>query len=286
MSAANESVTPTRPNPPVAGVIGWPISQSKSPIIHSYWMKLLGIDGHYVRLPVAPEGLKTAVRALPMLGLRGVNVTIPHKQAVMDALDEIVPAARMIGAVNTVVVTNEGRLVGHNTDVVGVAEPLRAYALAGRPACVVGAGGAARAVLAALKELGVSEVRLINRSQDKAKELLAHFGLRGRAYGFEEQAKALDGAAVVINSSSLGMKGYPPLELNLSPVAADAVVYDVVYAPIETDLLRDARRRGLVAIDGLTMLVGQAKVAFRLFFDAEPPSDEASEAELRARLLA
>ncbi|HEY4547124.1 MAG TPA: shikimate dehydrogenase [Pedomonas sp.] len=275
-----------RPNPPVAGVIGWPISHSKSPVIHSFWLNALGIDGHYSRFPIAPEGLHTAIRALPVLGIRGVNVTIPHKQAVMEALDEIAPAAQAIGAVNTVVVTADGRLAGHNTDVAGFAEPLRGYTLAGRPACVVGAGGAARAVLAALKGIGVSDVRVINRSVDKAESLLAEFALPGRVYTFDQSATALEGAALVVNTSSLGMKGYPPLELDLAPVASDAVIYDIVYAPLETDLLRQAKARGLRTVDGLSMLVGQAADAFRLFYDAEPPRDEATEAELRARLLA
>lgn len=276
----------SRPNPPVAGVIGWPITHSKSPLIHNFWLSKLGLDGHYSRFPVAPEGLRTAIRALPALGIRGVNVTIPHKQAVMEALDEVAPAAKAIGAVNTVVVTGAGRLVGHNTDAAGFAEPLRDCALAGRPACVVGAGGAARAVLAALKDLGVSDVRVINRSVDKAEGLLAEFGVAGRAYGFDQSATALEGAALVANTSSLGMKGYPPLELDLAPVAGDAVAYDIVYAPLETDLLKQAKARGLKTVDGLAMLVGQAADAFRLFYDAAPPRDAETEAALRARLAA
>lgn len=280
------SDTSSRPNPPVAAVIGWPISHSKSPVIHNFWLEALGIDGHYVRFPVAPEGLNTAIRALPALGIRGVNVTIPHKQAVMEALDEIAPAAKAIGAVNTVVVTAEGRLVGHNTDVTGFAEPLHSCNLAGRAACVVGAGGAARAILAALKDIGVSDVRVINRSVDKAESLLAEFALPGRVYTFDQSAAALEGAPLVVNTSSLGMKGYPPLELDLSPVADDAVVYDIVYAPLETDLLKQAKDHGLRTVDGLSMLVGQAADAFRLFYDAEPPRDAETEALLRARLTA
>lgn len=276
----------SRPNPPVAGVIGWPITHSKSPLIHNFWLSKLGLDGHYSRFPVAPEGLHTAIRALPALGIRGVNVTIPHKQAVMEALDEIAPAAKAIGAVNTVVVTAEGRLVGHNTDAAGFAEPLRDCALNGRPACVVGAGGAARAVLAALKDLGVSDVRVINRSVDKAESLLAEFGVAGQVYGFDQSATALEGAALVANTSSLGMKGYPPLDIDLTPVAGDAVAYDIVYAPLETELLRQAKARGLKTVDGLSMLVGQAADAFRLFYDAAPPRDAETEADLRARLVA
>lgn len=275
-----------RPNPPVAGVIGWPITHSKSPLIHGFWLEALGMDGHYSRFPVAPEKLHAAIRALPALGIRGVNVTIPHKQAVMDALDEIMPAAAAIGAVNTVVVTAKGRLVGHNTDVTGFAEPLRGYALRGRPVCVVGAGGAARAVLAALKDLGMSDVRIINRSVDKAESLLGEFALPGQVYTFDQSATALDGAALVANTSSLGMKGYPPLDLDLTPVASDAVVYDIVYAPLETDLLRQAKACGLKTVDGLSMLVGQAADAFRLFYDAAPPRDAETEAQLRARLAA
>lgn len=275
-----------RPNPPVAGVIGWPITQSKSPVIHNFWLSKLGIDGHYSRFPVAPQNLHAAIRALPALGIRGVNVTIPHKQAVMDALDEIQPAAKAIGAVNTVVVTGEGRLVGYNTDVIGFAEPLWGHPLKDRPACVVGAGGAARAVLAALSDLGMSDVRVINRSVDKAESLLAEFGINGQVYGFDQSSAALDGAALVANTSSLGMNGYPPLELDLAPVAGDAVAYDIVYAPLETDLLRQAKQRGLKTVDGLTMLVGQAADAFRLFYDAAPPRDAGTEAALRERLTA
>lgn len=275
-----------RPNPPVAGVIGWPISHSKSPLIHSLWLNVLGLDGHFIRLPVAPEGLGQAVKALPALGFRGVNVTVPHKQAVMEYLDELTESARAIGAVNAVVVQPDGRLVGHNTDVTGFITPVRDLGLSGRPACVVGAGGAARAVLSALKTIGVSDVRIINRSIDKAEELLSHFGLDGAVYSFDQQAKALKDAALVTNTSSLGMTGQPPLEIDLAPVADDAVVYDVVYAPLETDLLAQARRRGLRTIDGLEMLVGQAADAFRLFYDAEPPRDAASEALLRQKLTA
>lgn len=275
-----------RPTPPVAGVIGWPIAHSKSPVIHGLWLEWLGIDGHYVRLPVEPSWVVEAVRALPALGFRGVNVTIPHKQAVMAALDEITPAARAIGAVNTVVVGADGRLTGHNTDAPGFAEPLRGRGLAGRPACVLGAGGAARAVLTALKGLGVSDIRLVNRSTDKAAALLDELVIPGSVHGLARQASALDGAALVVNCTSLGMTGHPPLDIDLAPLAADAIAYDIVYAPLETDLLKAARARGLATIDGLVMLVGQAAEAFRLFFDADPPRDPAHEAALRARLVA
>jgi shikimate dehydrogenase len=278
--------------PPSAGVIGWPVAHSKSPLIHRFWLEKLGIDGDYGRFPVAPERLGEAVRALPTLGLRGVNVTLPHKEAVVAHLDALSPAAAAMGAVNTVVV-EDGRLVGHNTDGAGFLEPLRP--LLGRPwllkmARIIGTGGAARAVARALHEAGFLIV-VIGRTLDKARafrsdfapddEMVATLDDLRRPLDFEwtDRSGVLD---LVVNATSLGMHGQPELGIDFSHVPPGAIVYDIVYAPLETPLLAGARARGHATLDGLEMLVGQAAQAFELFFGAAPPREH--DAELRERL--
>lgn len=265
---------------PHAEVIGDPIAQSKSPAIHGFWLGACGIDGVYAKTRVTADELPAffaARRADP--DWRGCNVTVPHKQAVIAHLDSMSDAARAIGAVNTVV-REGGRLVGYNTDAPGFAE-----ALAGRPAhahaAVVGAGGAARAVLAALTTLGVQRATVLNRSQDKAAALLAEFGIAGDALPLDAPLPPAD---LLVNTSALGMTGQPPLMLDLAPLPQHALVYDIVYAPLETGLLAAARARGLATVDGLAMLIGQAAVAFGHFFGAPPPRNR--DAELRRRLLA
>lgn len=267
-----------RPLPPVAGVIGWPIAHSKSPIIHRFWLEKLGLDGDYSRLPVAPDRLGDAIRALPALGFRGVNVTVPHKEAVIAHLDRLEPEAQAIGAINMVVV-EQGVLVGGNTDAAGFAAPLASLPLDGAQVVVVGAGGAARAVLATLRARSVGHVTMLNRSLERAEALLRDLALNGTAAGLDAP---LPPASLLVNASSLGMVGQPPLQLDLTPLASDAVVYDLVYAPLETELLGRARASGLATIDGLEMLVGQAAVAFERFFGVAPPREH--DAELRARL--
>ncbi|WP_374389464.1 shikimate dehydrogenase [Sandaracinobacter sp.] len=260
-----------------AGVIGWPIAHSKSPAIHRFWLRALGIDGDYSRFAVRPDELGAAVRALPALGIAGVNVTVPHKVAVLDWLDGASAEAAAIGAVNTVLV-RDGGLWGTNTDIEGFAGPL-----AGRHvehAVVVGAGGAARAVLPALARLGVRRITVMNRSVAKARALLEGLEIEGDAVPL---AAAAPDADLLVNASSLGMKGEPPLRLDLGALPDGATVYDIVYAPLETELLAAARARGLRTIDGLEMLVGQAAVAFELFYGAKPPRGR--DAELRALLL-
>ena len=263
---------------PYAEVIGDPIAHSKSPLIHGFWLGRLGIAADYGKTHVRGGDLAALFagrRTDP--NWRGCNVTVPHKQAVMPYLDALTDDARAIGAVNTIV-RNGDRLVGHNSDAPGFAEALR-----NRPApaqaVVIGAGGAARAVLAALKGLGTQRVTILNRSPDKAAALLAEFGLAGDVRPLDAPLPAAD---LLANASSLGMTGQPPLDLDLSPLPAHALVDDIVYAPLETDLLRAARDRGLATVDGLSMLIGQAAVAFGLFFGAPPP--RAHDAELRELL--
>ena len=260
-----------------AGVIGWPISHSKSPRIHRFWLEELGIDGDYARFAVAPYQLAEALKGLPALGFSGVNVTVPHKVAVLSLLDRVEPVARAIGAVNTILVRNR-ELVGTNTDMAGFLEPLAGFSA--KTAVVVGAGGAARAVLMAMKELGVGHVTLLNRTPLRAAGLLRKLGVPGEARPLDS---ALPAADLLVNASPLGMAGAPPLVLDLAPLPPAAIVYDIVYAPLETALLRQAGERGLATIDGLAMLIGQAAIAFERFYGVPPPRGR--DPDLRRLLL-
>ncbi|WP_439567110.1 shikimate dehydrogenase family protein [Sphingopyxis sp.] len=265
---------------PFAEVIGDPIAQSKSPLIHGFWLRELGLEGDYRRAHVTPDDLAAYVaerHADP--AWRGCNVTLPHKLAVMDLVEDPGNIRGTIGAMNTVVRQPDGALIGTNTDAAGFYAPLAELDLGGAPVAVVGAGGAARAVLFALARAGVGHVTILNRSPLKAMGLLATFGLKGEVVGLDA---ALPPAALLVNSSSLGMTGQPPLDLDLSSLADDAIVYDLVYAPLQTGLLRAAAARGLDTVDGLDMLIGQAALAFELFFGAAPP--EGRDDELRALL--
>lgn len=267
---------------PFAEVIGDPISQSKSPLIHRFWLDALGLDGRYERQHVTPDGLDAYIserRDNP--DWRGCNVTMPHKAAVMDLVDDPGEVRATIGAMNTVVRQPDGRLIGTNTDAAGFYAPLAEVDLSAAPVAVVGAGGAARAVLFALARADVGEVVLYNRSPLKAMGLLASFGLKGEVRPLDA---AIVPAALFVNASSLGMAGQPPLDIDLSPLPEDAIVYDLVYSPLETGLLRAARARDLATVDGLDMLIGQAALAFELFFGKSPP--DGRDDELRALLTA
>lgn len=257
----------------LAGVIGWPIGHSRSPRLHGYWLERYGIDGAYLPLPVAPEKLETALRGLQAAGFRGLNVTIPHKEAVMALCDDVDEAARRIGAVNTLVFDG-GAIQGSNSDAYGFLENLRAGS-AGQdpiatPALLLGAGGAARAVAVALLDAGVPELVICNRSQDRAERLAADLGGRARVIAWAERARALEGIGLLVNSTSLGMTGQPALELPLDRLSPGAVVNDLVYSPLETDLLKAARARGCTAVDGLGMLLHQARPGFQAWFGHAP----------------
>ncbi|MBO9698001.1 MAG: shikimate dehydrogenase [Sphingopyxis sp.] len=267
---------------PYAEVIGDPIAQSKSPLIHGFWLEALGMIGDYRRAHVKPEDLAAYIgerRTDP--DWRGCNVTMPHKAAVMDLVDDPGDIRGTIGAMNTVVRREDGALIGTNTDAAGFYSPLAELDLEGAPVAVVGAGGAARAVLFALARAGAGHVTILNRSPLKAMGLLATFGLKGEVVALDAP---LPPAALLVNSSSLGMKGQPPLDLDLSPLPDDAIVYDLVYSPLQTGLLKAAEARGLDTVDGLDMLIGQAALAFELFFGSAPP--EGRDEELRALLMA
>ena len=266
-----------------AEVIGDPIAHSKSPIIHGFWLDALGIDAEYRKTHVTDEGLAdyfAGRRTDP--NWRGCNVTIPHKLAALDHVPDPGGLRGSIGAINTVFAGTDGEFIGTNTDAAGFASPIAGLDLAGKQVTVVGAGGAARAILFALARLEVGRVTVMNRSPLKGAGLLASFGLKGDAVPLG--AALSPATALLVNASSLGMTGQPPLDLDLSPLGEDAVVYDAVYAPLETDLLAAAHDRGLDTVDGLEMLIGQAALAFELFFGAAPPRER--DDELRALLTA
>ncbi len=278
-----------RPLPLLAGLIGWPVAQSKSPIIHEFWLKSLGIDGHYIRLPVRPGEVARGFRGMVALGFAGVQATMPHKRACFDLVDHHTPAARALGAVNTVIVEPDGSLTGENTDLPGFLEPLAGLDMTGENVTVLGAGGAAAAVLAAAVQLGARNITVVNRSAEGSARLLGDLAetLAGRSVttcGWDEVQSHADRSALVVNATSLGMIGAPPLPLSVQGLRGDAVIYDIVTHPHETTLLQKARERGHRTHDGLEMLVGQAREAFRRFYGAEPPKEH--DGELRALLTA
>lgn len=269
-------------NRPFAFIVGWPVEHSRSPLIHGYWLKKRRIDGFYGRLAVAPggEALRATldfIRNTPKA--RGCNLTLPHKIDVLGMLDRIDPNAERIGAVNTVVKNADGTLEGRNTDAFGFIAALRAGAKAWQPtaapAVVLGAGGAARAVCHALVDAGVPELRLLNRTRQSAIDLGAHVTPKdGRTVvidSWDRRASVLAGAGLLVNTTSLGMKGAPPLELDLAALPATAVVNDIVYVPLETPLLAAARARGNVTVDGLDMLLHQARPGFGAWFNVAMP---------------
>lgn len=258
----------------LAGVIGWPVAQSRSPVLHGHWLSQYGIRGTYLPLPVKPEALPDAIRGLRALGFSGCNVTIPHKLGVLNLVDQVDPVAARIGAVNTVVVQDDGTLSGFNTDAYGFLASLRDVrddfkANAG-PIVILGAGGAARAVVVSLLDDGAQDIRLANRTAERAQELSRIDPARIRVIDWDMRNSALEGAALLVNTTSQGMVGYPPLDIALDALPKAAMVSDIVYNPLETPLLAAARKRGNIAVDGLGMLLHQAVPAFEAFYGVRP----------------
>lgn len=258
----------------LTGLLGWPVGQTKSPRLHNHWLKHHGIDGVFVPLPVAPTDLAAVVQVMPRMGFIGFNVTVPHKQAMLGLVDRLDPLAASIGAVNCVLVGENGGLEGRNTDAAGFMANLREarpdFAADAGPVALLGAGGGARAAAAALISAGAKEIRLINRSRGKAEELAAAMGPVVRPVDWAQRHEALAGAALLINSTSLGMNGQPPLDLALDDLPKSALVNDLVYAPLDTELLQTARRRGNDVADGLGMLLNQAVPAFATWWGVTP----------------
>jgi shikimate dehydrogenase len=270
----------------MAGVIGWPVTHSRSPMIHNFWLAQHGLPGTYVPLAIRAEGLGAALRALPALGFSGCNVTIPHKEAALEIVDRVDAKARRIGAINCVVVAPDGSLDGVNYDGVGyidsILEQHPSWRADAGPIVVIGAGGGARAVLAALIDHGAREILIVNRSAQRAHGLALEFGAPIAAVAWEDRDGALAGAAMLVNTTSQGMAGQPALDLALDKLPASALVSDIVYIPQETPLLAAARRRGNPTLNGLGMLLHQARLAFHAWFGIMPEVT----AELRAKIEA
>jgi shikimate dehydrogenase len=273
----------------LAGIMGWPVVHSRSPLLHGFWLEQSGVDGAYLPLPVRPECIADALRALPILGFRGCNLTIPHKQTALSVVDRVEPLARRIGAVNTIIVAPDGTLEARNTDAFGFRENLREAApkwdAAAGPAVILGAGGSARAVVAALSDAGVAEIRIVNRTLTRAETLARDLSTprtRITVHSWDEASTVLQDAGLLVNTTSLGMTGEPPLILDLSRLPPSAPVVDIVYVPLETGLLATARQLGHPVVDGLGMLLHQGRPGFEAWFGTPVQVTP----ELRATILA
>jgi shikimate dehydrogenase len=269
----------------LAGITGWPVSHSRSPRLHGFWLRRHNIDGAYLPLPIEPANFPAAIKGLVLAGFAGVNVTIPHKIAAFAICDAVDPSARRAGAVNTLVF-REGRITGSNTDGWGFLENLRTHGCdpAAGPALLLGAGGSTRAIAAVLLDLGVA-VTIANRTRARA-EALAHELPGLKVIDWEQRSDALPDHALLVNTTSLGMAKQPALEIDLDRARAGLTVSDIVYVPLETPLLAAARLRGLACVEGLGMLLHQAVPGFRAWFGVEPAVDEDLRRFVAADLLA
>lgn len=258
----------------LAGVMGWPVMHSRSPMLHNYWFAQHGLTGSYLPLAIAPDGIGPALRALKALGFAGCNLTIPHKETALGFVDEVAETARRIGAISCVTVRPDGSLIGTNNDGYGYIESILAEVPGWRadagPIVVMGAGGGARAVVLGLADRGAREIRLINRSPERAQGLALEFGAPVRAVAWEDRHMALEDAAMLVNTTSQGMVGQTPLDISLDRLPRHALVSDIVYIPRETPLLVRARERGNPTINGLGMLLHQGRPAFRDWFGVMP----------------
>ena len=268
------------PIPKLAGVCGWPIHHSLSPVLHTHWLRETGVRGAYVPFMVKPWEARRAFQSLKQTTIAGVNVTLPLKGAAFLAADQRTDDAEKIGAANCLYV-RDGELIAHNTDLDGFAEPLKTRravsALYETTALVVGAGGASRAIIAALLGLGVPEIILTNRTDAKAEDLVAQVGLPSfYALPWSKRHLAVKRADLIVNASSAGMAGYSPLDLSLKDARPTALVYDLIYTPETTPLLKEAKDRGLETMGGLDMLIAQARPSFELFYGKPAPTDDPS----------
>lgn len=271
---------------PLAGVIGTPIAHSKSPRLHRHWLKTYGINGYYIPMEVRAEDLEQVIRTLPKMGFVGINVTIPHKEKVLMLADQVTDRATLIGAANTLIFRPDGKIHADNTDGYGFMENLRRGAPnwnpAAGPAAVLGAGGAARAVISALLDAGVPEILLTNRTRVRADKLKEDFGQRLRVVDWVQAGNIIDDAALVVNTTSLGMVGKPELRVPLDGIDSKTVVTDLVYNPLKTHLLQVSEEAGATAVDGLGMLIYQAVPGFERWFGQRPEVDSATRAAVLA----
>jgi shikimate dehydrogenase len=272
----------------LAGVMGWPVMHSRSPKLHNFWLQQYGVAGAYLPLEIKQDRLEQALRALPALNFAGCNLTIPHKEAALGLMDSVDSVARRIGAVNTIVIGPDGRLEGRNTDAYGfissVSDAHPDWHAGDGPIVVLGAGGGARAVLTALIESGAQEIWLINRSIERAEALAQEFGPPIGICEWSKRHEALDQAAMLVNTTSLGMLGQPSLDIGLHALPFTAIVCDIVYVPLETPLLAAARRRGNPTVDGLGMLLHQARPAFEAWSGILPDVTPALRTVMEATL--
>ena len=256
-----------------AGVVGHPVKHSRSPIIHGYWLEQFGINGRYDRYDVKPEDFSHFVKTLSEQGLQGVNVTIPHKEAAFLALDEATDRARRLKAANTLWFEN-GKLWGDNTDSIGFLANLDqghpGWDINAKSALILGAGGAARAIIAGLQERNIEKITIVNRTRERAEELALMSGGQVAVAEWSKLSFQLESADLVVNTTSLGMSGQPDLDLSLDPLGKNALVTDIVYVPLETNLLKQARLRGNPVVDGLGMLLHQAVPGFEHWFGKRP----------------
>jgi shikimate dehydrogenase len=258
----------------LAGVMGWPVMHSRSPRLHNYWFEQHGLAGTYVPLAIEPGKLGGALRALAPLGFAGCNLTIPHKEAALAIVDEVAASARRMGAISCVTVRPDGSLIGTNNDgygyIHGLLEACPEWRAEAGPIVVIGAGGGARAVVMSLADRGAHEIRIVNRTHARAETLAREFGGPVKACPWAERNAALDGAALLVNTTSQGMVGQSPLDISLERLPASAIVSDIVYIPRETPLLEAARLRGHRTVNGLGMLLHQARPAWEAWFGITP----------------
>lgn len=259
---------------PLAAVIGHPIVHSKSPRLHGHWLKEYGIAGHYIPMDVSPENLESVLRMMPKMGFVGANVTIPHKERALEIADQVTDRATLIGAANTLIFLDDGKILADNTDGYGFIQNVRHGApdwdpTAG-PAVVLGAGGAARAVLASLLDVGVPEILLSNRTRARAEQLRDDFGARVKVVEWVQAGNVMEDGATVVNTTSLGMTGKPELRVPLDGLNKNAVVTDIVYTPLMTKFLDTAQAKGCTVVDGLGMLLHQAVPGFERWFGPRP----------------
>ncbi len=256
------------------GVMGWPVEHSRSPIIHNHWIQKYHLNGSYGLFPVAPSHLEAALRGISVLGLAGCNITIPHKVETLKLVDWVDPIATKVGAVNTVVTQPNGDLHGFNTDVYGYVQGLRDshpdWRADAGPAVVIGAGGASRAVIVSLLEEGATEIRILNRTNVKAEELAHEFGAKIKTIKWAERNEALSGAALLVNTTNQGMHKQEALDIDLAELPKHALVSDAIYIPLETPLLAIANSRGNPTVNGLGMLINQARLSFQAWFGVMP----------------